>query len=313
MNGAELVWTGAGRPEEPTVTDAPAGRCWWCAELLRGRGAPRAIVPDTFPDAPIAACRSSAWLCPACAWAISGDAALPPGTTAGTLARRLAAGGRVVARIAGSEPTRRLVLRLASGRIGLWSTGTNAAAEEPWTAAVAELRDEPRDIGPCAFLGDVAEEDVVVEDRGAMRLYHHIGTAARWEVCMSDAAGRARLRAFLCDPPTEPWVCSIGDGQKHCLPRAEVSDGRSPTQIVGLVGLPAVYAPATLRDALRAWRELLFLGAFDAEIMSGRYKPAQLVAGARTLDRAIAPLRDHPTLLDLAALLRESRTDLRIA
>jgi len=63
-----------------------------------------------------------------------------------------------------SAPAARwLVLELADGRVGLWTTGANAAADEPWTEVVAELRAAPRDVGPCRFVEAVAVEDLAPE------------------------------------------------------------------------------------------------------------------------------------------------------
>lgn len=316
--GSTLLWRVAGCPETPEIIDCsePSALCWWCARACGPRAAPSSGVPDTFPDAPLAGCRRSPWLCPACAWSISGDAILPPGTTAGTLTRRLADGGRVVAKIAGSDPVRRLVLTLDTGSVGVWQAGENAAAEEPWKAEIATLRTNPRDIGPCAYLGSVAPSDVVVEDRGAMRLYHHVGSESRgWKALTSDASGRAQLRAWLTEPPPERWVGCIGDGQKHGLPRAEVSDGRQPFQIVSLVGQTARYLPADLLAWIFAWESMLVAGAGDAEIIAGTYHRGSLatVAAARKHEPALMRLRARPVLLDLVNLLRRSRTDLGLS
>ena len=302
-----LLWQAAGRPETPDVTDA-SGPCWWCGRDVAGRGAPRSVVPDTFPDAPLAAVRASGWICAPCAWSIHGDAELPPGTTAGTLSRRLDAGGVLTFTHHGGAPQRALVLRLAGGRIGTWACGDNSADREPWLAEVKSLRENPRAVGKCAYLGDIDEAGIASIDRGAIRLYTHLGTASRWEALTADKSGRARMREVLLDPPREPWACVIGDGQKHCLPRGEVSDGRDPVQVVSLVGLPVHYEAPQLAAALDAWRVLLQKGAFDNEIVSGRYKPATYLVTRRE-EAIIAPLRRHPLLLELVGFLRESRTD----
>jgi len=124
---------------------------------------PVTCLPDTFPFPLEAAVPLSEWLCLPCGWTLCDRILLPAEIGAAKIRARASRGGRSIVSVRGAPAARWLVLELADGRVGLWTTGANAAADEPWTEVVAELRAAPRDVGPCRFVEAVAVEDLAPE------------------------------------------------------------------------------------------------------------------------------------------------------
>jgi len=305
-----LLWRGAGRPapEGAVATDA---RCWWCAEPSPGLGVPVDTLPDTFADRPLAALPSSAWLCACCAWTMSDRIRLPAELGDAALESRLAAGGRALVGLRGADPERRLVLRLDDGRIGLWSPATPTALEAPWTEAIASLRADPRDVGPCRLL-EVVDPSALSTGTARFRNYHHLGTERLWRPVPNSSEGRAAVREWLLHPPAEPWCCVIGDGQKHVAIKTPVAGGPGFVGVVGFVGVE-ILLPERLGELLGLYEALILAGADDEAIAAWRFD-------GRSIGQAIAVRRADPLraylgsgLIDLLTFIRRTRAALEAA
>lgn len=302
MTAARLVWGAAGCPGAATPVDAP---CWWCGLACDvGAVAQSDAIPDSFPD--VGACPASEVVCVACAWTMSDQIALPAHLADAGIGRRLDAGGRLRVSVNGDDASKpRLFLRLSSGDVGIWSVGKNAAADVPWTEAIPVLRDSPADVGPCRLLAIVPLSSLSAGATARFRNYHHLATEGRW--CPSTAADRAAIRAWLLDPPDGPWVCVLGDGQKHGVIYADgavVYPGERPA--LWAWGRVVRYEPATLAAQLVAWLDLRRAGASDDEIGPGRYGRAIDPVVLRRAEAVLRPAREEPTLIDVLALLRQT-------
>jgi hypothetical protein len=307
VTATSLLWSGAGRPA-PEGAEPYDGPCWWCGEPSPGTGRPVAdAVPDTFPDRARALSPAATHLCAACAWTMSDRIALPAELADAGLAKRIAEGGRLRVSVRGDDPKKpRLFLRLDDGRIGVWLVGRNAAADEPWLQARASLRSRTEDVGENRLLDVITDADLSAGATARFRNYHHLGTPTRWRPCT--AADRALLRVWLLDPPeSEPWVCVIGDGQKHAAIHA--SDAVvQPGDLcaVYLEGAIVRYDPPGLRWRLDAIERLRLAGASDDEIRTGRYARSGLewARAWREYGPTAADTRKRPALMDLCLFLR---------
>lgn len=307
-----LAWLGAGRPAVPECTDTPAGRCYWCGVDLHGlRATGRDWLPDSFPAHNSASVKASTWICEPCCWSMGQRNALPTDYALERIARKADVGRRSDVLIVGeTEPRKVLVLRLASGRVGLWTTGKNASQEEAWTKRAAELRASPVDVGACRFLGDWPIEDLRPSPTERMQSYHHFATAHRWwPVTDTD---KAAIRAWLLEPPDEPWVGAISDGKKHGLPFSRPSSARAQgLQTVYFLGDIIDYAPERLGALVHAVERLIAAGANDEEIETGRYPGRDLAFAAvhRQHEPTCRRHRGSP-LMSLALYLRRGRKEL---
>jgi hypothetical protein len=298
LTAPALLWSGAGRPAPEGVVPSTAP-CWWCGVASPGSGRPiDDAIPDTFPDRHRAAVPESGVLCAPCAWTMSDRIALPAELADAGLTRKLDEGGRLRVSVNGDDPGKpRLFLRLASGEIGVWPVGRNAAADEPWLAAREQLRQDP--VGAAAI---VPVSAISAGATARFRNYHHIGTPSTWRPCTN--ADRAVLRAFLLDPPADrPWVVVIGDGQKHgaiYATDAVVHPGDMPSAYID--GAVARWRAGELERLLAAIEVLRMGGHSDEEIVSGKYTRSSLAW--RRYEPVVAVARLHPALLDLAILIR---------
>lgn len=315
-----LLWEAAGRPTNTTdltgANDAsrhPGARCWWCGHVAPdGWVRPVTCLPDTFPFPLEAAVPRSEWLCLPCGWTLCDRILLPAEIGAAKIRARAARGGRSIVSVRGAPAARWLVLELADGRVGLWTTGANAAADEPWTEAVAELRAAPRDVGPCRFVEAVAVEDLAPEATEKFRSYHHLAHRGRWWPCTD--SDRAGIRAWLLNPPAPPWVAVIGDGKKHAAIQAQLYDAvtvAAGTCVAWFRGAAVTYEPVALAMQVEAAEELIRAGASDEEIQTGRYAPRdlRLRLAIRGFDHVIDPIRGGPAL-PLVLYLRRNRKEL---
>lgn len=306
LTATRLLYECAGCPGvggSPAEWFAPAsGPCWWCGlpteDYPRGRRV--RSLPDTFPPQPPPACPSSAWLCAACGWTLDDKIAIPGARDA--IAKRAALGGRATVSVQGGPTERVLLLTLASGLVGVWTSPGNAASEEAWLAAREALRVEPATVPPCEYRGAVAMDQLGETPSAKFRNYHHLGSAERgWHPLTN--ADRATIRSWLVDPPAEPWVCAIGDGQKHAVIYAPVSPGRGDelfgrAQSVYFDGAVVDYRPAALADQIAAAEDLIAAGATREEIGAGTYTPRGLALRLAMLTRepVLRPLRGGPVL-----------------
>lgn len=302
MTAARLVWDAAGSPRSGASDPRP---CWWCGLACDCGAVPQGdAIPDSFPD--VGAVPASEVVCAACAWTLSDQIALPAHLADAGIAKRLDAGGRLRVSVAGDEAGKpRLFLRLSSGDIGVWSVAKNAAGDEPWTEAIPFLRDSPADVGVCKLLAVVPMSSLSAGATARFRNYHHLATPGRW--CPSTAADRAAIRGWLIDPPAGPWVCVLGDGQKHGVIYADgaiVRPGERPA--LWAWGRVVAYEPAGLAAQLTAWLDLRRAGASDNEIGSGRYSRAIDPVVLRRAEAVLRPARDEPALIDVLALLRQT-------
>lgn len=303
LTASRLIHAGAGSPA-PEGAIATAAACWWCGLPSPGSGRPFGdAIPDTFPDRHRAAVPASPVVCAPCAWTLSDRIALPADLADAGIGRRLDAGGRARLSVDGDDPGRpRLFLRLADGRIGVWSAATPTAREAPWLEARETLRLDPVDVGPCTLLAVVPESALSAGATARFRNYHHIATPSTWRPCTN--ADRAVLRDFLlAPPPAVPWVVVIGDGQKHgaiYADEAVVHPGDAPAAYVD--GAAARWRAGDLPRWLRAVEQLRLAGVSDDEIRTGRYTRAPLAVRAH--EPEVRPLRDRPACLDLVMFLR---------
>jgi len=314
LSVTRLLWTAAGSPTNTTdltgrVDSAlvPGSRCWWCGHAS-DRVRPRSCLPDTFPYPAQVAVPESPYLCLPCGWTLCDRVALP-GIIAGDKIRaRATRGGRLIVSVRGAPAARWLVLELADGSVGLWTTGENAAAEEPWTEAVEALRGAPVDVGPCRYVEAVALADLAPEATEKFRAYHHFADPSGW--WPFTVANRQELRARLLAPPRSPWVCVIGDGKGHAALQAQLLDA---VDAVYLHPERAVIrcSPVDLARWIAAVEALVIAGANDEEIASGRYAPRglDLLLAVRAHDPTVAEIRGGPTLA-LVTFLRRNRKEL---
>ena len=317
---AELLWEAAGRPDQltsqdgPDVVAAPRGAlCWWCGcpcPTGRGRSVRTAVV-STFPFAHRASAPDSPVVCLPCGWSLCDRISLPARMAADRIRSKAVQGRRQVVSLRGAEPERYLVLELEDGRVGLWVPGAASRDEEPWTASVRELRVEPRDVGPCRLLEIVTYDDLGAGPVEKFRSYHHFGDRSRWFPCTD--SDRAALRAWLLDPPRQPWAGVIGDGQKHFVIEAQRADAIShgALQTISYLGLVVRYQPTDLDALIGAIEEMIRAGHHDEDIASGRYRDRgpEAFRAVRRLDPTIAPHRGS-AFLDLALYLRRNRKEL---
>lgn len=306
LTATRLLWQGAGRPdpEHALVSDVP---CWWCGLPSPGLAAPLgATVPKTFPWQHLAACPASEIVCGPCAWSLCDRVSLPPEQAMEGLGKRIEAGGRLRASVRGDDPGQiRLFLRLADGRIGVWSSVTPAGREGPWMEAREALRQIPETVGPCELLDVVEDRDISAGPTARFRNYHHLGTPTAWRPCTN--ADRAVLREWLLAPPGGPWVCVIGDGQKHAAVMAAdavVHPGDMHAAYVD--GAVARWRPGQIGPWLDAIEHLRLAGASDDEVRSGRYTRAGLAwtLAHRHWEPLIRDARGRPALMDLLLFLR---------
>lgn len=311
MSPTLLAWTGAGRPAVDDCEIVP-GRCYWCgAGLDPLRSAPISWLPDSFPAHKDASVKTSDRICEPCCWSMGQRNALPRSYALDRIARKADVGRRGDVVIDGeTEPRKVLILKLADGRVGLWSIGKNAAQEEGWAKRAAELREAPVDVGPCAYLGSWPLESLSPAPTDRMQSYHHFATSSRWWPCTD--TDRGAIREWLLHPPDEPWVGAISDGKKHGLPFTAVSPARSAgLQVVYHDGDVVTYDPVVLHLLLGAIEALIVAGARDEEIASGRYHAASadLLRVRRQHDAILSRYRGGALLL-LAFRLRRNRKEL---
>lgn len=317
LTAAHVLWLGAGRPECPEIADCPPGACWWCARPVGPRGRPLSTLPDTFPSHHLAAVPDSRWLCVACGWTLSDAVRLPPAYAAGRIARMADEGRRCIVAVGDAAPERRLLLRLADGQVGLWSPGPNATAEEAWVAAREALREAPRDVGPCRYLGAVSL-DALGDGPAKWRSFHHLATVEPGSWWVATDSDRAAIRAWLIDPPAQPWAAVIGDGKAHAAIYGRPSPARGrgiqcvtfrPSRASADEGID--YDPQALARQIAAWEALILAGAGDDEIETGRYadRGLGLLRARREHDPILAPLRGGPRI-GLVRYLRRGRKEL---
>lgn len=325
MIASRLLWRAAGRPEWGDAAEPCSGPCWWCGAPTDGIGRPVRTLPDTWPALPGPAVPSASHLCGGCSWSVSDRIRLPGDAEEAKTAARCEAGGRL-----NLERGRRLALRLADGRVGLWVSRGNAASEEPWLAAREALRVEPADVGAIALEEIVSPSSLAPAPKEKFRNYHHIGEdrPGTWRPYTN--ADRAAIRAVLLDPPAGPWCCVIGDGQKHAAIHAPVSPGAvavgqvalfgaavrptTPPQLVYVDGAVVAYHPEALAAQVAAVEALIAAGASDDEVSTGAYRPRGLTLhlAIREHDARIAPLRGGP-VFGLLLFLRRTRKQMEEA
>ena len=314
---ARLLYDAAGRPPMPG-SQPVACTCWWC-------GLPSTValdqdktIPDTFGDSALARSKSSEWICTACAWTLCERVAIPKAYAARRMATIFRTGRRFQGVVCGEPAAKYLGLELAGGQIGLWSLGSNAKAEEGWTAAVSSLRSEPRDIGPCRFLRAVDAADIAPDATEKFRSYHHFGgTGLPWSIATD--SDKAWIRNLLQSPPVGEWCAVIGDGKKHAAIFAQISPG-APHGIQSVYFRPLntsiYYNPAHFAEVVTAVDLCRAAGWSDEEIRTGQ----QVMGTTRDLldmipawmatEAILDPQRALP-LMDLALYLGRPRTDLR--
>ena len=314
MIATHLLWRAAGYPALPNVTPVD-GVCYWCA-APHVAGIPLSTMPDTFLDAcgRDAGSPASRHLCPACAWTLSDAVRLPVHVGTPLLHRALYGDqehpGRVSVAVGSEAPVRRLVATVGNA-VGVWERPGKAADETRWVAARADLRTDPRDVGPARYLGAYSAHDLARSIGGKFRNFIPFATATRWE--MWTKADRAKVRAVLLNPPREPWTLAIGDGQKHAAIYAKVSDGSQRAQVVRFEDTIVHYAPDALRRVTEAVDGMLKLGIRREAIESGRYPfgmftdDALVMASLRVNEGRIRPFRGGP-LLPLALWLAARET-----
>ncbi len=301
-----ILWRSAGTPLRSGV-ESHAAVCWWCG-LSSLQSAPRSLVPDTFPDRPLARAKGSDWICAACAWTLCETVAIPEAQGRARIANLAAQGRRAQVRVRGGSAARYLILRLADDRIGLWQAGESAKKEEEWKAAIAELRQNPIPLPGIPFLESVVLTDLAPDATEKFRSYHHFGGAVLpWEVATD--SDKARIKAILLSPPAGPYAAVIGDGQKHAAIYAE--PGFGPVDCC-VYFRPAHrnlrYVPAELDGLILAIEQLCVAGADDTEILSGRYqRPSPLLPRALATAEPVVARWRGGAFIDLALYLRRPR------
>lgn len=314
MNATRLIWEGAGRPADTTgetggVVDVVAytGPCWWCGQLATGLGRPRGVLPETFPWPLQAAAPEGTHLCLPCGWTLCDRVELPGYVAGPRLTAKADRGCRQVL-----ADGRYLLLRLADGLIGRWSVAPRAVDEDLWHEAVGNLRTNPCDVGVCKYLGAVPESSLTAGPVEKFRAYHHFATASRWWPCTD--TDRMEIRAWLLNPPAEPWVGVIGEGKKHHAIKATLMDAVSNPAghgVQSVYHLESVihYLSSDLARWIDAAERLIRAGAGDDEITSGHYYRLSDIVALRRAEPVIAEVRGGPTLA-LVLYLRRNRKEL---
>ena len=317
MIATHLLYTAAGSPTVPHAEPAQS-TCWWCCSGLDtvaarpitdpALGVPLSTMPDTFLDAcgRQAGAPSSTHLCLACAWTLSDAVRLPVRVGAALLAKALYGDqegrGRLSVAVGDEAPSRRLVLALPSGQVGVWERPGKAADEARWHVVRPDLLDHPADVGPARYLGAYDPHVLARAVGGKFRNFVPFADAdGRWE--MFTKANRAEIVQILLNPPSRPWALAIGDGQKHVAIYTRVNPGSTPAQVVYFEGSQVHYKPSVLNDLLTAVKGLLYMGVRREAIEQGRYTLSQQghPVGIRH-ERSIRPFRGGP-LLGLALWL----------
>lgn len=327
---AEILWFGAGRPEVADVVDCPASAdCWWCGHSCDGHARPLSSLPPTFPAPQRAALPLSQWLCRACGWSMCETVSLPASVSQARLELKARAGRRATVAISGEPASKRLILQLNNGEIGIWESPSGVSSFEGSTPDTETLRRVPQDataiskgrLGDrpfvCEFLGAYpldALSDGASGGSGTekFRTYHHLGTCSRWLPCTD--GDKTIIRQWVLNPPDEPWACMIFDGKKHGVVFAQPSQAASEgIQSIFFQGDQVEYDPATLRRQVAGIETLMLAGAGEDDITSGRYSMAQggvdLLLLIREHEPALRPLRGTAGM-DLAMYLRRSRKEL---
>lgn len=304
MIATHLVYAAAGNPEREDFRPI-AGPCWWCGcASPTGRGWPLSRLSDSFQGAELARTPTSEVICAPCAWTLAVGFRLPRAYAVERIAEKAQQGRRVD--LAGGKF---LVLLLADGRAGLWETASGGR-EAPWTAAIAELREAPRDVGPCRYLGAHALESLEPGEERFIQAFHHFVVDGVWSVCTD--ADKPRVRTHLLrDDIVGPAVTSLVTTQgKHTLIHTPVEYPETGTRTVYFGG-PLSYQPRELAELLHAVEKMRRTGASQDEIASGDYagRGFAWLFVSRLFDPVIAPHRGG-RLLDLALYLCRSYPEL---
>lgn len=310
---ARLLHAAAGHPEpagKPLVTtDAP---CWWCHQPC-GRGTDaEAMIPQTFPQIDRRPPRQGRFVCEACAWTLASAPRFPAWFASEKLARYARDGRRCIVYHEG-EPTTQLLLTLEDGTVGRWSIARKSGDEKVWSDARDSLRTEPRDIGPCTYLGSVPLAELEAGPERFFFSYHHLGAihadgSVEW-IPTTDSR-KDVLRSWVLSPPDCPHVIAIGTGKKHCLIFCEVS--APGAHVLHFQGDTTNYHPARLARLIEDIEALLLAGFSAEEIERGDYAPRD-PAALMTLtahEQRVRPYRGSP-LLSVALYLRRPLEDLR--
>lgn len=314
----ELLHRAAGFPsttDKNRTCDEVANHCscWWCGRPTNGRARhKKTTLPATFPFPLQASAPESEHLCMPCGWTLCDRVSLPHSIAVDRIRSKAEQGRRQQVSVRGGEPERWLALELADGTVGLWTCGPNAGAEKPWIDARKELREEPRDVGPCAFVEAVPYSELDAGPVEKFRSFHHLATADRWWPCTD--SDRMAIREWLLHPPPAPWVAIIGDGKKHHAIAAQLLGAITTTDDVACVyylGSAVYYRPAHLAGLIGAVEELVRAGASDDEIRAGSYAPRDLALSlaTRAHEPTVAIVRGAP-ILDLALYLRRNQKEL---
>jgi len=303
---ARVLWRAAQQPLRSGVTEQ-AAPCWWCGLPFPWTG-PVSLVSDTFPHRQMARAPRSTRLCAACAWTLCETVALPPTQGTARIASLAAQGRRAQVSVSGAPSARYLILRLASGEVGLWQASDSAKKEEAWKASTPQLREHPRDVEGIPLLHIVPIEALAPDATEKFRSYHHFGgDYLPWEVATD--SDKARIRQILLSPPKGAYAAVIGDGQKHGAIYAEPGFGPVDCAVYFVpAGATLRYDPVTLATQIHAVEQLVLAGADDAHIVSGRYqRPGIAMQSALILaEPVVRPIRGS-ALLDLCLYFRRPR------
>lgn len=312
----------AGHPDHPDFTDF-AGPCWWCGCTATGRGWPVALLPDTFPTPALARVKTSTHLCAACGWTLASGFALPNALAALRLTERAEPSWRGNRRtevsVLGGAPVKHLILRLADGRIGLWTPATPKAAEDAWLATLDRQQRGPHDVGPVRFVGAHPLADLAPGRELRFFVWHHVTLPDHdgrpcWRP-MTDAE-KPEIRHHLTREDLDGdhlGATVLSTEKKHCAIYASVEHWHPHApRVVWFGGQSITYRAPHLRDLIAAAEDLIAAGARDDAILSGRYPgdPALLTV-LRASERVLAPARGGP-LLSLALYLRRPRADIGV-
>lgn len=312
---AALLWAAAGKPLTPDAVPY-TGLCWWCGQPSPGHGRRTAdAVADTFPDANKSAAPSSTHVCMPCGWTWSDAVRLPQHILSARLLKKLEKGGVVGYGLTGTPgKLRHLLLPLADGTIGRWTTGENAKDRKPWEAATKSLKANPVTVGACEYLGSVPADQIEVSDEATekFRSFHHYTDGKIWQP-FTDSE-RLTARDWLLNPPAGPWCCVIGDGKKHAANHYDnrISYGPDGVQSVYFQGAMIDYLPADLARWILAAERLSFAGAMSEEIETGEYEGRSSPIWSFTLATEgpiVAPLQGSPTI-GLVLYLTRGKKDL---
>lgn len=313
-----LLWEAAGCPVDTTGKDGEVDafrtseRCWWCGLPSPGWGRPRSILPATFPFPLEAAAPASEVLCICCGWTLCDRIRLPKALALDRIRSKAEQGRRQIVSVAGGPPERWLALELADGQVGLWSCAGNTRDEEPWIAARAELRETPRTVGPCEYMGSRSYDELDSGPVEKFRSFHHLAARGDWRPRTD--SDRMEIRDWLLSPPPAPWVAVIGDGKKHHAISAQLLGAvtrESDTCCAYYQGSAVWYRPSELADLVAAIESLITAGAGDDEIREGTYAPRglPLLLALRQAEPVVDVHRGGPAL-ELALYLRRNRKEL---